>query len=199
MWLYCSKRNWNQNGEHVFLVDRVCIQNDWATRVTSTTWWTWLEYTSICSNAPSSYMAYTVLLRSHHSLLRRSCNCSHSTQVCILIMCHLVTWLILFYFVVTTAYCGGLATVLTVPRFVSSSNYPFNMAIHLILLASISSRLYQWSVCYDVTSEHSEFYSVHVWNSALTFVQFITSPTAGPGQNPGWHFSGVFPQGRLAH
>ena len=33
-------------------------------------------------------------------------------------MRHLVTWLILFYFVVTTAYCGGLATVLTVPRFV---------------------------------------------------------------------------------
>ncbi|KAJ9599190.1 hypothetical protein L9F63_010321 [Diploptera punctata] len=32
-------------------------------------------------------------------------------------MRHLVTWLILFYFVVTTAYCGGLAMVLTVPRY----------------------------------------------------------------------------------
>ena len=31
-------------------------------------------------------------------------------------MRHLVTWLILFYFVVTTGYSAGLATVLTIPR-----------------------------------------------------------------------------------
>jgi hypothetical protein len=31
-------------------------------------------------------------------------------------MRHLVTWLILFYFVVTTGYCAGLATLLTIPR-----------------------------------------------------------------------------------
>ena len=33
-------------------------------------------------------------------------------------MRHLVTWLILFFFVVTTAYGGGLATVLTAPQLV---------------------------------------------------------------------------------
>jgi hypothetical protein len=31
-------------------------------------------------------------------------------------MRHLVTWLILFYFVVTTGYSAGLASVLTIPR-----------------------------------------------------------------------------------
>jgi hypothetical protein len=31
-------------------------------------------------------------------------------------MRHLVTWLILFYFVVTTGYSAGLASVLTLPR-----------------------------------------------------------------------------------
>jgi hypothetical protein len=33
-------------------------------------------------------------------------------------MRHLVTWLILFYFVVTTGYSAGLASVLTLPRFI---------------------------------------------------------------------------------
>ena len=33
-------------------------------------------------------------------------------------MRHLVTWLILFYFVLTTGYSAGLATVLTIPRYI---------------------------------------------------------------------------------
>ncbi|PSN57733.1 Ionotropic receptor 41a9 [Blattella germanica] len=43
-------------------------------------------------------------------------------------MRHLVTWLILFYFVVTTGYGGGLASVLTLPRFEPPIDTPAEMA-----------------------------------------------------------------------
>ncbi|PSN57730.1 Ionotropic receptor 41a14 [Blattella germanica] len=45
-------------------------------------------------------------------------------------MRHLITWLILFYFVVTTAYSGGLATVLTLPRYEKPIETPHDMADH---------------------------------------------------------------------
>ncbi|KAJ9599191.1 hypothetical protein L9F63_010322, partial [Diploptera punctata] len=45
-------------------------------------------------------------------------------------MRHLIAWLIFFYFVVTTAYCGGLATVLTVPRYEKPIETPHDMADH---------------------------------------------------------------------
>ncbi|KAJ9599187.1 hypothetical protein L9F63_010318, partial [Diploptera punctata] len=54
-------------------------------------------------------------------------------------MRHLVTWLILFYFVVTTAYSGGLATVLTVPRY----EKPID-TVH-----DLASRDAKWTGIYD--------------------------------------------------
>ncbi|XP_021918219.1 glutamate receptor ionotropic, kainate 4-like [Zootermopsis nevadensis] len=48
-------------------------------------------------------------------------------------MRHLVTWLILFYFVVTTAYCGGLATVLTLPRYEKPIESVSDLADHNLI------------------------------------------------------------------
>ncbi|PSN57697.1 Ionotropic receptor 41a11 [Blattella germanica] len=54
-------------------------------------------------------------------------------------MRHLVTWLILFYFVVTTAYSGGLATVLTVPRYEKPIETVSDLARHNV----------KWTGIYD--------------------------------------------------
>jgi hypothetical protein len=57
-------------------------------------------------------------------------------------MRHLVTWLILFYFVVTTGYSAGLASVLTLPRFILHQSLLTAVCLTMLSVScTISSRM----------------------------------------------------------